>query len=448
MNGLTSMSRSPYLRFMIPRLPARCGVPCSILALILLLTACNEDPGSIGSGYLPENVTFHTYVLQPQEFGVVSGIAAASNSSAEGVTQILAGEAPDGTIAYALIALTSVPGVLDDGIDRPVTSATFTVRAAEYLYGDTSAGRVALDLVVLDEVFAVNAKYSEETAAKVRNATVLGSVDTTYNDSGFVTFALDPIETARFVRSYFRWDTVSVINGVADRRFTSLKSLALRPGTGSRAIASFLGVTGVIDSLRPTLSVRLGDTTGIVRSGATNWIMRNDAPSGDGRFVLSAGPPIRSLLTFRLDSIPTSAVIHQAELRIHVVSGSWTHGTLPEPDNLVAYLAGDTSFSTSGYLTSSIGYLAVSRFADTTGGGTAYRITALGPIMTRWLRTSIGADNLPNRGLIVALNRPLIGRASESVTVDRMRFHGPDDPDPRLRPSLTVTYSVQSNANQ
>lgn len=420
-----------------------------VLGTILLLAACNDDPGNIGSGYLPENVTFHTYALRSDEFTVTSGVSTASNSSAEGVTQILAGRAPDGTVAYGLIAHTNVPSLLDDGVNRPVTSASFTIRAAGYRFGDTSSGNVALELVVLDEIFVSNAKYSDELAAKIENATtVLGSVDTTYADTGFVTINLNKDLVQQYIRSYYRWDTVSVKDGVADRRFTTLKSLALRPRAGSGTIASFLGIIAVPDSLKPTMTLTLGDVSANLRPGVTNWIARTDQQSGDGRFAIGAGVAIRSLLRFRLDSIPTSSVIHRAELRLHVDESSWRHGTLPDPDYLVAYLAGDTSYSANGYLTSNIAYLPVHRITDTAVGSAAYRIIEMGQVMTRWLRTAGGSDNFPNRGMILAFNRPVPGRATEYGSVDRLSFHAPDDPNPALRPALTVTYSVQSNVKQ
>lgn len=413
-----------------------------------VVSACNDDPGTVGSEYLPENVTFHTYKLRSDEFSVTSGISTASNSSAEGVTQIVAGRAPDGAVAYALVAQTTVPGVLDDGINRPITKVTFRMRAAGYLYGDTTSRRVAFDLVQLDEAFVSNAKYSDELAGKIESATVLGFVDTTYTDTGYVTIALNRDLAEQYVRGFYRWDTVSVNNGVVDRRFTTLKSLAIRPRAGSSTIASFLGVVAVPDSLKPTLEVTLGDTVGRLYGSVTNWIAKTDQQTGDGLLVIGSGVAIRSLLQFRLDSIPSSSVIHKAELRLHVDEATWRHGTLPTPDVLVAYLAGDTSFTANGYLTSNIAYVPIYRIVDSTSTKLTYRIFEIGQVMTRWLRTAGGSDNFPNRGMIIAFNRPVVGRATEYGSIDMLGFHGPDDPDPSLRPSLTVTYSIQSHVQQ
>ncbi len=413
-----------------------------------VLAACNDDPGTVGSEYLPENITFHTYTLRSDEFTVTSGVSTASNSSAEGVTQIVAGKAPDGTVAYGLVAQTTVPGVLDDGINRPITNVTFRMRSAGYLYGDTSSHRISFDLVQLDEVFVSNAKYSDELATKIENAVVLGSVDTTYSDTGYVTITLDRDLAEQYVRGFYRWDTISVNNGIADRRFTTLKSLALRPRAGSSTIASFLGVVAVPDSMKPTLQVTLGDTVGRIYGSVTNWVAKTDQQTGDGRFVVGAGVAIRSLLQFKLDSLPTSSVIHKAELRLHVDESTFRRGTLPTPDVLVAYLAGDTTFTANGYLTSNIAYIPMYRISDSSTADVVYRINEIGQVMTRWLRTAGGSDDFPNKGMIVAFNRPVVGRATEYGTVDRFAFHGTDDPNPALRPSLTVTYSVQSNVQQ
>ncbi len=84
---------------------------------------------------------------------------------------------------------------------------------------------------------------------------------------------------------------------------------------------------------------------------------------------------------------------------------------------------------------------------DSTRFGTTFSFTGLGPVISAWLlnrrQSTLGYRN---NGIILAFNRSGSRSYQETTTTDRIAFHGPNASDPALRPSLTITYSVQADA--
>jgi hypothetical protein len=166
--------------------------------------------------------------------------------------------------------------------------------------------------------------------------------------------------------------------------------------------------------------------------------------------VVQGGPAARTLLRLRLDSIPNTAVIHSAELRLTLDPANCAVGTMGITNYLVAYLGVDSSLQNSFYLRSSVaGVFPVNRMtqADTSAFTDVYRFTTLGPAVGSWLRHQRGLDHTyNNNGVILALNRGSSGTNLETTTVDRLTFFGTNAADASKRPSLTIYYSLQSDA--
>lgn len=419
----------------------------ALLLPLLLVGACNDDPGPLGSDYLPQNVIFRTYTLRSSDFQTASGVSSITNSSSDGAASILVGASDDGTVAHGLIGFTTEAAILNDGVNRPLTAVSLVLHNAGYSYGDTLSPRAAFDVVVLDEVFASNAKWNDALVLRIENAPVLATVDTVWRASDSLTIPLNIPATAKFLKEYYRWDTLGTVGGVVSREFHALKTLALRSRTGSRSIVSLRAISGIAENLRPGLKLQLGDTSSTLRVGVSNWIVKNDLPATINGIQVGGGLPMRALITFNLDSIPPTATIHQAELRLTRRPDGSRRGTGVDTSYLVAYVADQTSLNANTYLTTTQGALAVNRLAaDSLHFSETFRITTLAPIMARWNRSIRGVDTLANMGLILAYNRYAGATLMEATTVDRIAFYGPDATDPSVRPTLTITYSIQADA--
>jgi hypothetical protein len=425
-----------------------------LLALVAagsLFNACNDNPTALGSGYLPGNVEFRSYTLRPDDFIVTSGIAVSSNSSTDGVAAMLVGSADDSTRADALVAITAAPPkVLQGSGAKPITRAILRLKTYGYSFGDSSR-QAAFDVVVLDEMFPTSVQRNDDIAAKIASAPVLGTFSGTFPDSAStIEVELNTAATSKFLQEYFRYDTAKPDTVVT---VTTLKSLALRAHNDTRSIVSLVSATfRVADTMRPTLRLTLGDTTANTTvdliAGISTWIAKSPAAFGNDRIVAAGGVPIRTYMRFRLDSIPNTATIHQAQLTLHVDPAGTRYGSTGATTYMMGYAGDRSTLDPNSYLTNPVirSHTDAFRIArDASGFTDTFRFISLAPFITAWLRTNRGVDTVPNNGIIVALSRGTSQPDLETATVDRISFYGKDAPD-SLRPSMTIIYSIQTNA--
>lgn len=427
------------------------------LVITMLAPGCNDGPSHIGEDYLPQDVEFRTVDFPLSELTIFSDVAGVSNSSNEANDAVLVGTAPDGTTAHGLLALVEKSDRLRDITADQILKAELRLRTFNYRYGDTASRQIAFDLVSIEGVFGSSAQWTDELVTKIGSGITLGSYDGNYPDSSFLTMELDKSAVADFLNDYYRIDTV--IRGPGDSTFEIVteRTLALRASQSGSMIGSFLGSTlsSLPDSVRPTLRIFLADATIDLPMGVSNWIV--DLPSsletGANRIVVAGGAPVRTLVKFRLDSIPAGAIIHRAELTLHVVPDQEHAGTTGLTRRVVAYVAGDSPLGPDKYLATfpeNLGriFLRGSRPArDETSFEDYIVFSGFGTTLTQWLRAERGFGNsgisISNNGLLLALDRT--APSLESGTVDRVVFYGPDAPE-GLRPQLRIVYSTQVNA--
>ncbi|MBS1912714.1 MAG: hypothetical protein JST22_12070 [Bacteroidetes bacterium] len=425
-------------------------------ALAAFATSCNDNPTTIGAGYLSQNVTLRAYTLTPDDYYIMSGVSAATNGSGETGLGMLIGHTAEGATAHGLLALTSQSPTISGTGSFPVKSASLQLHTMSYhlVTGDTATRDFAFDVVVLDEVFSLNAKWTADFATRIANAPSLGTFTGTYTDNQAISVTLDPTATQKFLQEYFRYDSTST-----GPEFRTLKTLALRAKSDGRIIAGLNGVNAVDDSLRPKLSVVAADgtpddTTVTLSLGTSSWIADAKMDYGVGKVAIASGLPVRTLIQFRLGKIPATATIHSAEFRLTVDTAHSIVGSLGIPSYLVGYLAVDSSMRPSYYLESGItGVFPVNRVTSTDAGGASiftntFRFTTLAPIINSWLRNSRGVPGYTNDGIILAFNRTVTSQANlETATLDRLVFYGLDEPDSTKRPNITIYYSLQTDAN-
>jgi len=323
----------------------RLGLALATMLMSIVLVACNDNPTTVGSDYLSENVSFRTYTLAPEDFQFESAIAAVSNSSSTGSLPVLVGRTEDGGVAQGLIALTVASSRFKDLAANPLTAASFKVRTLSYAYPSTaSSDPVALDLVVLDGTFSNNQQWSDELSGRIESAPVIGTYSGSFPDTSFVTFDMKLPETADFLKSYFDFES--------DGTVRTLKTLAVRAHDDQRHVISFVGFTSnsQFDTLQPTLTVTVGDTTVTLRNGVSNWITSYPVETGPGKIVLAGGLPIRTLMRLNLDSIPPTATIHQAKLTLYIDDQGTRTGTTGPTTFIAGYLGDSTTTEDSTYL--------------------------------------------------------------------------------------------------
>jgi hypothetical protein len=421
------------------------------LAALAGISGCSDDPSPVGSGYLPETVSFKSYVVGAGEVEIVSGQARLSNSTSQGSSTVLVGMAPDGTVAHGLLAITDPVRALEGTVPREVTAVAFRFRALPYRFGDLASRQTEFDVVAIDETALDTLQWSTGLVGKIEGGTVLGTYSGTLPDSSLVSVPLDLTAARQFLREYYTNDTtITTTAGNADTVITVRvrKTLALRARSGSRVVASLLGATfaDIADSLRPGLVVTMGDSTVVARAGVSSWITDVPVETGANRIVAAGGEPIRTYLQVTPAGLPFGATIHQARLELHVDTAQSKTGTSGPTTYVVLYDA-DGSARTAFLLRSGGRALGGYRRAqDSTSFTDRFEVDALAPSITSAVR-SRRAGGIAVAPFVLGLGRGSNNRVDqESSTVDRIVFHGFDAADSALRPKLTIIYSTQTDA--
>lgn len=427
-----------------------------LLLVTAFLAGCSDDPSNVGGGIVDGDLVVERIVLSGDALSVQSGIAVVSNSSNQLNDAVLVGTADDGTTAHGLFNLVDRSSRLDDIAAGDIQKVEFRFRTVGYRYGDVVSGETGFDVVSFDGTFGNAAQYSEELVGRLEAGRTLASVQTRLPDSAVYRVELDRQAAADFLRGYYELDTVTDGNGGQTITTTTLLSLGFRANGGGSTISALLGATSssFADSLKPAIVVTLPDTVITLRLGVSNWIVSYPASlaTGPDLPVIAAGAPIRTLLSFPLDSIPSDALIVRAELTLHIAEGSEQTGTTGPIENVVAWVAGPdplTSPSRLATFPESLGqvFSPGRRPAfDSTRLEDFFRFSQLNGIVTAWLRhrNTSGRSGYANNGLIIALGRSRPDL--ESATVDRLSFVGPSGPA-GLRPMLEVTYARPATSN-
>lgn len=406
-----------------------------ILLIVSCVWGCSDSPSSVGGSYGNTNIEFKSYTLKPTEFEIVSKAAEVSNSNTEYSQEVLVGTSQDGTVAHGLFYLYDTIQIKGSKLEnRSITDVSISLRSNKYRYGDTASHEANFDVVVIPQSLAGNARWNDTTVAKIQDATVLGSFSGTFTDSTAINIALDKTLATKFLSEY--------------RKDSSLKQmLCLRAKSNGKNIIGIWGASGnagsVNDSLIPRLKVSFGDTTVSLKIGASNWIAKLPVLPSPNRIVFGGGESIRTLIKFRLDSIPKNAVIHKAELTLTVDTTNSKFGSYKLTRYLVGYAATDSSIQ--NLKAGSV--VATSRRAskDSLTYLNTFSFPALGAIISDWLLYERGAGNQKNNGVIFALNRSLVFDAPlEVLSVDRLICFGSDATEPTNRPKLVITYSLSS----
>ena len=417
-------------------------------------SGCNDNPTQIGEGYLPQNVKFEQLYLPFSEFSITSGISAVSNGSNDLNDAMLVGKAEDGTVAHGLLALIDNSDLLRDITPDQILKAELRMRTFNYRYGDTASRQIEFDVTSIEGTFGSRAKWEDDLIATINAGTNLGSYAGSYQDTTTISVELTPDRIAEFLNSYYRIDTVVPDQGDTLFQTVTLRTLALRASDNGKMIGSFLGTTtsSVADSVRPQLRITLQDTVINLTMGVSNWVAQypDSFESGPGIIAIGGGVPIRTLIKFRLDSIPDGAVIHRAELTLHINPALASQGTTGQTSRVIAYVAGEDPLGDNFLATyPSIGqiFLRGSRPAkDDESLGDEIIFSGFGTTIKQWLGAERNIGNpesaIPNNGLILSIDKSLPNL--ESGTVDRLGFYGLDAPE-ELRPQLTIIYSIQTD---
>jgi len=284
-------------------------------------------------------------------------------------------------------------------------------------------------------------------------------------DSGTVTVTLDAGEVTEWLLP----DSVEVDTTVHDPGSafnpdgTDLSVMTIRI-TAPYAFDKLIRFhTGASDSLRPRLHIfstnsdtadnAIVDTISVVPLAKISLIENSEVVGGD-RIVIGDGAIILSQLRFDISELiemleTSHIIVNRAVITLHRDRALYTWGTRKAAVSLRAQKLTDDKWLTDpvGWVESPAfsGYPFNTATIDSSEDQIEFVVTD--PSM-QWIETRkwdedslewVDADN--NFGVLIQPYSSLFHPFRKGIDIERIAFHSIDDPDPALRPTLTVHYT-------
>ena len=394
-------------------------------AVLLFLTACQNDPDSTVVGVLPEGDLVGALRFDSQaDSSDIRNSTYLFRSNHQATTALSVGEA-DGDQSKTLLRWLYFGVTTDQAYGGRIVSATLRLHSLPYHVGDVNApfSMEARALVIPDDqpvwnVYTATADSLEGNRPGIGE--VVGSYQGSFGESDSIDVAID----TTLIR---RWMQLNVDKDEkGNSLFYRIHGLALQaPAGGSGSIRSFQSRDNN-SPRQPSLTVVMEnagvlDTIEVGNMENTSLAFgpdRNEA----GRIVLQSGVSYRGKLFFDMSAIPAASVINHAVLyltRDAALSTRYYHGA----DTVLVYESVDSTdnvLSSTGIITR-----VESEQPDV--------LIAEGSPLTRAVQNWVNRKG--NYGLILV---PMY----ELSDLDRMALYGAGA-DADKRPRLVVTYTTK-----
>ncbi|MFZ9760890.1 MAG: hypothetical protein ACO3DH_05495 [Candidatus Kapaibacteriota bacterium] len=394
---------------------------------ILLGSACNEQSPIAGSDL--HNDTINASVITSDSIPMFVGTNLLNNQpTASYPVDLYLGTAKGYTSS---ILLRFSPDALPDSAGIEILSAQLLLQPKRYAFGDTIANRLAFDVFSIAKPWTPRATIDTFKQAGFLETVSHGSFDGSIalrDTMPEISMDISPT----LIKSWHE----SKLKKLKDTSFNteSAYAIALIPKPSSSVIRTFARTKTVTD---PATNARLIDEAMIMRvickknnavkndtlfiKTAYHGSFTSDPSTQSDKIIINCGTGVYSGLDISLKLMPEGIAIHGAVLKLTLDSAACLRGNQPLDSILVAQFTD----STTGNL--------IREFSGwSKGGSKIYEFSVVNALVESLLRKSrIGTLKL----------FPFIDR--DRTRLDRLVFHGPNDPDPTKRPSLRIIYSTR-----
>ncbi len=374
-------------------------------ALLLFLTACQNDPDPTGIGLVPDSDLIGALQFDSQRDSSALRSAVYPFVIKHGSsTSLSVGEA-DGYSARALLRWSYFPESIGRG--GRIVSASVRLRSQPFHIGDiTSSYRLeARKITSFWNSFTFS---TAEWDSFTFESTPAGAFEGSFGEADSIDFALD----STLVRTWF----VAVI----DTNVKNYGILLEAPAGGIRSFHSVDAGAGLAPEL--TIIMEMNGVLDTVRGESSDdtYIATGPLREDAQRIVLQSGTSVRGQLFFDLSAIPPASIINYATLYLTMDPALGT-AHYRGADSVLVYESVD---STANILSSSG---VVTRLDDSMPGV----LTAEGLPIIRAVQNWVNRKG--NYGFVlVAMN--------ENTDLDRFALYGADAAADK-RPRLVVTYT-------
>jgi hypothetical protein len=397
----------------------RITFPLWALCIIIASSGCNEQSPIAGGAIFDD--TINVNVISSDSVPMFTGARAGSvKPTASYAVDLFLGSAK-GFTSSILARFGNVPDSLPDA---EIISAQLILQPKRYAFGDSLSNRIAFDVYAIAKAW-----------------TPLATIDS-FMQSGF----LENISMGRFDGSIALRDTmpeitVDIAQSLIKSWFvlrnkakndTSVKTeaaygIALKPNASSSVIRAFARNT-ITTPDNPPIRIRVAykkagsavnDT--VILESAYDATFTTEPASIQDKIVINYGTGTFSNLDISLKDLPAGIAIHGAVLTLTLDSMQTMRGNQFRDSVISAQfvdsLAGNLVREFSGFSRS---------------GSLTYEFPVVNGMVESLLRNT-------KSGTMKIL--PYILR--DRTRLDRMVFFGPNDPDPKNRPSLRIIYSTR-----
>lgn len=396
----------------------------SIFGLLLFLgmSACNEQSPIAGGDLYSD--TINVDILTSDSIPMFGGISILNSKPAASYPLDLFLGSAKGYESSILARFGNVPDSLGDA---QIISAQLILQPKRYALGDSLSNRIAFDVFSILKPWTPRATIDTFLQAGFLETMPQG----TFDGSIALRDTMPTISVSisqSLIQSWFalkqKAKTDSTINT------ESAYAIALKPKVGSAVIRAFaryrydsVQKTNVNAVLIRVLYKKSGSTTidTMTLESAYEGSFTTEPPAPSGKMILNCGTGSYSGLECSLKQLPTGIAIHGAVLKL----------TLDTALSIRGNVTRDSSISAQ-FVDSTAGNLIREFSGEVKSDITVYEFPVMNALVESLLRNT-------RTGTLKIF--PSIQK--DRIRLDRLVFHGPNDPDPKKRPSLRIVYSTR-----
>ena len=380
----------------------------------LLIQGCNEQSPVAGS--VLSNDTIYVNVISSDSLPLIpSADALNSKPTASYTSSLMLGSAQ----GYQSTILVRFAGIPDSLQTAEILSSEIILQPGRYIFGDSTINKLSFEIVELQKLWAPDA-----TIDTLQQSGFLG-VNSIGNFDGIIPLkdTMDAVKVAinnQVVSNWFKLKAQTKTDSL-------IYGIALKPNASSTVIRAFLRNT-ISTPNNPPIYLRVQ----LKKAGSQTIDTLTLSSAYDACFVKTPTPEKGSITTncasgdytglnFSLKGLPTGIAIHGAYLTL----------TLNDAKCLTGNQYRDTII-TAQFTDSIAGNILREYYGFSGTGKSTFEFSVLNSMVESILKR--GTD-----GTLKIF--PYVSR--DRARVDRLVFHGPNDPDPAKRPRLKVIYSTR-----
>ena len=326
--------------------------------------------------------------------------------------------------AISMIRFSGFPDSLGNIGESDIDSVTLTLPVLRYAYGDTSNwNNLSFKVYKIIKYWDNKTNWDSLFPSGGNNTDYFDNSKVLGSYSGYID-TVKPLTLNLDKQLIIDWFKLSA-DTLTD---STIWGIAIVPDESSSVIRTFSSQTLTEMRVHPYIRVsykRTADTLDtLIFQSAIDASVTNSNPPDENTLTLQGGISSRFKIGFNIDTIPDESAIHVAELILHINRAE----SMPGNYNI------DSTLSASLFLDSTY----TSYFSYYTGGRDSvnkniFKFPSITSAVQYWVSHG-------KKGELVFYAE---GLDNEYRELDKLVFHGLNDPEPSKRPLLRIIYSTR-----